>query len=175
MYCLRERTDFTHLFGMWKLLKPSTLSLSKLSAWSTTDKSKFNQFCSSWQDFYKVIRYSNYKCPNFTAFCFFQKAKIIVQRHYTLQPYKITCCFGTVLGQRLSCPSIVMGSPLGVSDHYLVLKTKVKGRVLDCRGPQLSWLLQDISVPYHWRLIWSPLCLPPLQAYSRFYGEVNQL
>lgn len=58
---LRERSDIAHLFGMWKLLNSSTqhgvqdINLNSIS---------FTVFLAG---FYKVI--SDFKCPNFTAFC----------------------------------------------------------------------------------------------------------
>lgn len=39
MYCMRGRTDFTHLFGMWKLLSQPLYRHG-----AQTDKSKFNLF-----------------------------------------------------------------------------------------------------------------------------------
>lgn len=43
---------------------------------------------------------------------------------YVATVQKYDAVFGTVLGQRLSCPSVFfVGSLLGC-DHYLVLKTK---------------------------------------------------
>lgn len=58
---LRERSDIAHLFGMRKLLNSSTqhgvrdINLNSIS---------FIVFLAG---FYKVI--SDFKCPNFTAFC----------------------------------------------------------------------------------------------------------
>lgn len=125
MYCMRERTDFTHLFGMWKLL-PHLLRLYQNSRQGVQQINLNLIIFLLPGRIVKVISNINYKCPNFTAFCFFQKAKIIVQRHFTWRPYKNKMLFRY---SARTASFLSLGSLRGPSwecGHYLVLKTKSK-------------------------------------------------
>lgn len=80
MTYMRGRTDFAHLFGMWKH--------KHLNCRHGVQQIHLNLICFLFlAGLYKVISNSNYKCPNFTASCFIEKAKK-------------SLCKGTICGNR---------------------------------------------------------------------------
>lgn len=119
MYCMREISPISLECGNFELFYSFYQNYRH-----GVQQINLNLFFFFLAGLYKVI--SNYKCPNFTAFCFFQKAKIIVQRHYTWQPYKNVMLFRySALDSVSPVPPFSWG-PSWECDHYLVLKTKSK-------------------------------------------------